>query len=110
MDESADNIYVRVPMRDHHAFGSGGCAAGVIDRQKITFRDGGGRFRCLVDTGVRQQRFVIKPARLLTFQRDERCHLSQLSPNAFNRLQIVCVHAHDLCTAVIDEVREVVGD
>src|SRR4029077_7324614 len=108
MNERADHVHISITMSDHHTFWSGGSAAGVVDRQQITFLNFRPRkfYRSIVEQG-----FIIEPAvsGRTPFECNEGSDVMQLRTNFVNCLYIVGMSAYHLRAAVIDQVNKVVG-
>ena len=58
----------------------------------------------------REQLLVVEPAVARAFERDEVLDVGNLVADAVDGVQVVGVRAHDPRAAVVDDVREVVGD
>ncbi len=111
VDEDADRVEPRVPVRDHHALRTRRRAAGVVDRQEVVFVDRGalerGRHARRSDGG--ELVLVRDPAVANVLERDEVLNRRKLGADSVDRCQTFGGHAHDLRAAVRDDVREIVG-
>jgi len=104
MHERAHRVHVRVAVRDHHALGARSRAARVVDGDEVGLAD----LRTVEGRGRgREQGFVIEPAGAGRLQGHESLHVRQLAANRVHRVQVIRMRAHDLGSAVLDEVREV---
>ena len=89
----ADDVKVGVAVRDHHALGPRGRAAGVVDREQVVLGDLGalerGRHARRSDGGERL--LVVEPAVASALQRDEVLDRRELGADAVDRLEVVGV-------------------
>src|SRR5262249_40125280 len=96
-----------VPVRNHHTLRPGGCATGVINREQVSLSE------VRLNEAYRrisQKSFVVKPAVLFSFQRNESLDPSEFSANGIYRIKIIGVRTYHASTAVFNQIGEVVGN
>ena len=106
VQQRADGVHGRVPVRDHHALGPGRGAAGVVDREQVALvglRPGE------VGPGRGHGGLEVQPAVLAAVERDEVPDVRQLVADAVHRVQVLPGGADHGGTGVVDDVAEIVG-
>ena len=105
VDEGADDVHVRVAVRDHHALRARGRAAGVVDGQRVALVDGR-----RIEGGLLggDERLVVEPPVASPFERHAMDDVRTRLPHAVDRLEIVGVRTDDLRAAVPDDVGDLV--
>ena len=93
-------------MCDHHALGTRGGAAGVIDCKQIglvNFR--AGKFR----RGCVEPCLVVEPALAFSRESDKEINLGKPVANAIDRFEIIAICADHARTTVINQINKIVG-
>ena len=106
VQERADDVGVRVAVRDHHALGAGRRSAGVVEGHQIGLGDRGPieLRRSPGDHGL-----VIEPAGPSTLERDEMLDTREPVAHGIDRVEMVGMGAHDARPAVSQDVGEVLA-
>ena len=106
VEQRADDVEVRVAVRDHHALGACRGAAGIVDGEQVALADLGA-LEPAADRG--DQLLVCEPALARPLERDEVHDARDLVADPVDHLEIVGVRAHHAAAAVRDDVCEVLG-
>src|ERR1700732_3839017 len=93
-------------MSDHHAFGPGCSATGVVDGSEIAFADAGSR---KVGRRRSQGSFVVEPALPFSFQGHEMVDTGHLRAYPVDRPQMIRMRTDDSRAAVVDDVGKIIG-
>src|SRR5215813_8775107 len=107
MDQRAYDIHESVTVRNHHTLRPGGCATGVINCEQVSLSNVG---LSEASRRISQKSFVVEPAILLSFQRDESVDPSEFSANGIYRIKIIGVSTNHASTAVFNQISEVIGN
>ena len=104
MQQRADDVDVRVPVRDHYAFWSSRRAAGVVNGEEVELADLGFLERGL---GGSQRRLIIDPALAATTEGDEVPDIGELGADRVDLAEVIGFDADHGRPAVFDDVQEV---